>query len=251
MKKIVKLLVLLICVFSLAGCNGSDSDVNFKEDTTLQQSLLSQVKEFQNNVLQMTDEEIQTIIDSDEEEDEVMSDALSSWTSITDIGEYESGEFNTMSAKLNTSSATYTCTLHFTERDVEMDVVFEDIDGNVEITSVTYTTVYSLGEQMAEAGLNTLMGMGIVFLVLIFISFIISLFKYIPKITEYFEKSKSDSDKVKEVEEVTNDVDTNVSDDSELIAIIAAAIAASEGTSTDSFVVRTIKRREANKWHRA
>ena len=32
-------------------------------------------------------------------------------------------------------------------------------------------------------------------------------------------------------------------DDSELIAVIAAAIAASEGTSTSDFVVRSINRR--------
>ena len=39
----------------------------------------------------------------------------------------------------------------------------------------------SLGATMQEAGLNTLMGLGIVFLVLIFLSFIISLFRLIPK----------------------------------------------------------------------
>ena len=37
------------------------------------------------------------------------------------------------------------------------------------------------GKAMSEAGLNTLMGMGIVFLVLIFISFIIWLMGFIPK----------------------------------------------------------------------
>ena len=37
-------------------------------------------------------------------------------------------------------------------------------------------------------------------------------------------------------------------DDAELVAVIAAAIAAAEGTSTDSFVVRSIRRRPSNKW---
>ena len=35
----------------------------------------------------------------------------------------------------------------------------------------------------------------------------------------------------------------DIVDDTELIAVIAAAIAASENTSTDSFVVRSIRRR--------
>ena len=38
----------------------------------------------------------------------------------------------------------------------------------------------SLGERMVEAGLNTILGMVIVFVVLIFISFIIYLFKFLP-----------------------------------------------------------------------
>ena len=38
-------------------------------------------------------------------------------------------------------------------------------------------------------------------------------------------------------------------DDGELVAVIAAAIAAAEGTSTDGFVVRSIKRRKSNRWN--
>ena len=38
-------------------------------------------------------------------------------------------------------------------------------------------------------------------------------------------------------------------DDAELVAVIAAAIAAAEGTSTDGFVVRSIKRRKSNRWN--
>ena len=42
-----------------------------------------------------------------------------------------------------------------------------------------------------------------------------------------------------------------VIDDGELIAVIAAAIAASENTSTDSFVVRSIRKSKKGNWHRA
>ena len=38
-------------------------------------------------------------------------------------------------------------------------------------------------------------------------------------------------------------------DDLELIAVITAAIAAQEGTSTDGFVVRSIRRRPSNNWN--
>ena len=38
----------------------------------------------------------------------------------------------------------------------------------------------------------------------------------------------------------------DLTDDLELVAVISAAIAASEGTSTDGFVVRSIKKRRKN-----
>ena len=95
----------------------------------------------------------------------------------------------------------------------------------------------SLGEKMADAAGNTLMGMGTVFLVLIFISLLISCFKFIPQIMDKLSKKSS------VVEEISETVTANEEDDSELIAVIAAAIAASEQTSTDSFVVRSIRRR--------
>ena len=50
------------------------------------------------------------------------------------------------------------------------------------------------------------------------------------------------------VEEVAPVVEENLCDDLELVAVIVAAIAAAEGTSTDAFVVRSIKRRPSNRW---
>ena len=96
---------------------------------------------------------------------------------------------------------------------------------------------------MADAAGNTLMGMGTVFLVLIFISLLISCFKFIPQIMDKLSKKSSVVEKPEAVEEISETVTANEEDDSELIAVIAAAIAASEQTSTDSFVVRSIRRR--------
>ena len=54
------------------------------------------------------------------------------------------------------------------------------------------------------------------------------------------------------VEEATQSASAeaeDVTDDTELVAVIAAAIAEYEGTGTDGFVVRSIRR--ASKWQRA
>ena len=100
-----------------------------------------------------------------------------------------------------------------------------------------------------QALLNTLMGMGTVFAVLIFISFLISLFKYIPAIQNVFGKKKDEQKEETKaaVSETVEEVDET--DDLELIAVISAAISAAEETTTDGFVVRSIKRRPSNKWN--
>lgn len=97
----------------------------------------------------------------------------------------------------------------------------------------------SLGAIMQEAGLNTLMGLGIVFLVLIFLSFIISLFRLIPK------PGKPEAPKAAPVSAPATAAveEEEETDDLELVAVITAAIAASEGKSPEGYVVRSIRRR--------
>lgn len=111
------------------------------------------------------------------------------------------------------------------------------------------TAVYSKGELMKQAGMNTLIGMGTVFVVLIFISFIISLFKFLPAL---FAKKPS----VPEAKEAPRAAvaasapvaDTNLVNDAELVAVITAAIYAASGSagngalSKDKLVVRSIRR---------
>ena len=63
----------------------------------------------------------------------------------------------------------------------------------MEVEDVTIDKVYSLGEKMSKAGMNTLMGMGTVFAVLILISLVISCFKIFPYLGKQ-EKSRTDRD---------------------------------------------------------
>ena len=45
----------------------------------------------------------------------------------------------------------------------------------------------SIEDAMAEAGVNTIIGISVVFMALLFISFIISLFKYVNKFVQFTE----------------------------------------------------------------
>ena len=133
------------------------------------------------------------------------------------------------------------------------------------------SAVYSKKELVGQAGKNTAIGMGVVFIVLIFISFIISLLKYLPLLFDA-DIRKSRNKKAQEHEEArkkTEDLiigssttedgktstvpsdDEDLMNDEELVAVITAAVyAASCGTvrgpaytaSNDRLVVRSIRR---------
>jgi sodium pump decarboxylase gamma subunit len=103
---------------------------------------------------------------------------------------------------------------------------------------------------MAEAGLNTLMGMAVVFSALIFISLVIRLFGLI---NVFQAKKKDKKEEAKNIASVGIDNaveqiaanEENLADDLELVAVITAAIAAFEGSApSDGLVVRSIRRRK-------
>lgn len=118
----------------------------------------------------------------------------------------------------------------------------------------------SYGEILVKALTNTLLGMGTVFIVLIFIAFLISL---LPKLTGLIQSvgrkktapAAAAADRPAAPADVpapeTAQASEELADDLELAAVITAAIAASEGVPADGFVVRSIKRSAQNKWKRA
>lgn len=102
-----------------------------------------------------------------------------------------------------------------------------------------------LGAVLSEAAFNTLIGMGTVFVVLILISFIIWLFKFIglaEKKAAARKQKQEETKKTVEAPAVPKTPEEALPDDRELVAVIAAAVAAYEGTSADGIVVRSIRR---------
>ena len=105
-----------------------------------------------------------------------------------------------------------------------------------------------------RAALNTLIGMGTVFVVLILICLIIYCFRFIPMIQSWWEKRGAKEQAkaavpirpapLAKAPAVQEAVQADETDDLELVAVIAAAVAASLGTTPDGFVVRSIRRRD-------
>ncbi|MCR4684882.1 MAG: OadG family protein [Lachnospiraceae bacterium] len=134
-------------------------------------------------------------------------------------------------------------------REAEVEFVFENNFFKTLTSSATNVTL-TFGEKMENAGLNTLIGMGTVFAILILLCLIISCFGIFPKI-EAMKKEKQNKENAsidQPIAQIIEKEEMTGADDLELVAVITAAIHAYEsaqGTpvSTDDFVVRSIKRR--------
>ena len=176
---------------------------------------------------------------------------LTSWgETVSDLGSYQGlGDLTVTKAQ---KTVTADQVLHFSDRDVVVSYVYEyNYETEApELTDASADLVYSLGEKMEKAGMNTLMGMGTVFVMLIFISLLISLFGYIPKLEEKIKNigKKPEPVKTEEPAAVVEEPQTqvvNLQKDEQLVAVITAAIMASYGSnavSADKLVVRSIHR---------
>ena len=135
-------------------------------------------------------------------------------------------------------------------RNATAEVIFSN-DQFLVLESAALNPVSTMGELMAGAAMNTLVGMGTVFSVLILISAIISCFQLIPKLQKKAADKKAQAAAADQSKGIENGVthiagqeEADVSGDLELAAVIAAAVAAYEGaSSTDGFVVRSVLRR--------
>ncbi len=121
------------------------------------------------------------------------------------------------------------------------------------IIAITTNAHFTTQENITKAALNTVLGMGTTFVILIFLSIIISLFQYIPSLQAKYEKSKNAASEPavdKTINQIIEKEEQNEElEGGELIAVITAAVAAYEASSGtvspsgDGFVVRSIRRR--------
>lgn len=116
------------------------------------------------------------------------------------------------------------------------------------VTLLNWTVKDTFSASVGKAGMNTVIGLGTVFVVLLFLTFIIGQIHWIPDLLggKKKEKEEAASAALKETPApapAAVEVIPEETDDLELIAVISAAIAASEQAPADGFVVRSIRRR--------
>ena len=231
-------------MFSGAAVVWADGEI----DETVKNQIETYAEGLTDEIIGLSDDQIEQYMESD---DAFTSSAMTAWDGTKDdLGELK----ETGDVEIEYSGDEYTAVIpvEFEKEDAEFTYVF---DKNLTPTSLAVDIQYSFGTTMKNAALNTLMGIGTVFVILAMLIFLISLFKYIPALEEKFKnkgKAESTQEAAPAPAAVAAPVVEEASNDDELAAVISAAIAAYEaevGGSTDGFVVRSIKRRPSNKWH--
>lgn len=268
MKKFLTLLCMITCVFGLTAC-GSEENLTAHEQKNVKaakecavEEILPTLELFMNDenlklddytIDEYTAEEISHLVSENygiKTDGYVFLSATESFRSAKKSVGRITGKPNADSAdvkaKIDDGQIIVTLQVKGEQKDAEAEIIFSN-DMFLTLESAALNPISSFGEMMGKAALNTVIGMGTVFAVLILICLIISCFGIIPKMQAALSKKTdaktSGADRV--VEQIAIKEDTAVaSDDLELVAVIAAAIAASEGAaSTDGFVVRSIRRR--------
>ena len=260
MKKLVALMCMLICILSMTACAETDTtdytanyDQEALRDTTEQFFTMLQDEDEATiqNFLEMDNSQIST----DNDQALEIKAGFQAWLDNKEVlGSYTPQE-----------SDTFTLTADEDGAAIVMDATFENRTGRITanystdgtLISFNVEPMYSTAENLQNAVLNTVLGMGIVFVVLIFIAFVISLFRFINKAenraaAEHKEESRpAPKASAKPAPAPVPEAVPEPMDDLELVAVITAAVAASMNTSVDNLVVRSIKRRSTNKWRKA
>ena len=260
MKRVMLVLCMVACLFSLSACSASTavSDTEALDPqiegyvSQASESLLETIASMDKTQAEQSEA---SLLDQDETG---LASGVTSWINVM----HDTGAFSSIISSETAAGEddTYICTVlaQFANRNVEFKTFYawDDQQQNLMPTSIVFSPEYTTGEKMEKAGMNTLMGMGTVFLVLIFISLLISGFKFINDFEKKMKAKEGNAEAsaapaVPEVSAAPVAEAEELVDDLELVAVITAAIAASANSSTDGLVVRSIKRAPGAKWKRA
>ena len=258
MKKFLSLVCMITCIFGLTACGSEETYTDYEQrkmDTAIQiatQYVIPSLENFEDEaalesfseytadeVAYMVQENVGITVDGYAYKTAIESfnSAKKTIGGITAVGDAD--------ATIDDDQIIVHVDVTGAKQNAQAEVIFTN-DMFLSMESAALNPVESMGGLMTKAALNTLIGMGTVFVMLIMISLIISLFNFIPKIQAAFSKKDKEEAKNVGIDKAVTQIaaqEEPEADDTELVAVIAAAIAASEGAaSTDGFVVRSIRK---------
>lgn len=214
-----------------------------KIDESVKTSLVTTAEGLTDAIVALKDADIENYMNTG---DDFTTSAMQSWqTSKDELGAKKESNGKT-TVTLKDDQYTVTVPVKFEKANANFVYVFESTGTPV---SMSVDVQYGLGKTLQRAGLNTLMGVGTVFVMLILLSLLISLFRFIPnpEAKKAAEAKAAKEAQAAAIAAAPVQAEENLADDGELVAVIAAAIAAAEGTTTDGFVVRSIRKVKRNR----
>ena len=244
-KRWFRVLALIACVLCLAGCSTQTSaDPNAVELTKEQeQQWYDSASQF---VLAMN-KAVEDGTSQLKADDPVYGPAFSAWEgSIADIGEVQ--DITGKSCSFTKKEGIVTVTVKGSKHDADVVFTMEQKGEGYSVTNIATNVEYSLQEKMQQAGLNTLLGMGTTFFILVTLALVIALFGkivggFMERTRETVVVTSGGPSRAGQAAEVSAAAEEDLTDDLALVAVIAAAIAAYEGkANTDGFVVRSIRK---------
>lgn len=256
-KKLWLLLSLVFCIVAMTGCSGKEDNLSKVSNESLDQMKLildDQITRWLNtdwSVCIVDDTEAKKAQFADQNAKfEMWGEYQKDLGSVVEESEIEITEGEAKEGSLEDFSVVLTKKITYSNRKLQYTCYFTqygDMLDNIEVEELV-----SVGKIMKKALMNTLMGMGTVFLVLVLISCIISLFGIINK-AQNKPKQPETVNAPPAAPVVEETIEEDVTDDLELVAVITAAIMASMGDEApaDGLVVRSIKKRSVRNWKNA
>lgn len=252
MKKIKSFLLIAFVLVLNCSTLAFAKEAEFAYDSS---TIKEEAESYFNDIVDLTDNDIEYILSNSYPV--AIQKGVESFDAIKDnLGEFK--KVDNVEVEEDGDKVYVYVTGKFKDADSKMTVTYKSVFDQATMTGVSFELINgsdgSFGKRMLNASLNTVLGLFTVFVVLILIAFIISLFRFIPKIQAAFEKKADNKTEINNAVDNTiaqiaeKENDQNLADDLELVAVISAVIAAYEGTGSDGFVVRSINRRSTNKW---
>ena len=175
MKKwLIAVLLVVACVFGLTACGssaGSEAPAELELTEEQRQQWYDAASQF---VLRMN-EVVQNGTAQEQMDDPVYGPALSGWeNALRDIGEVQ--DIVGKSCSFTKKEGTVTVTVKGSRHDADVVFMMESGDQGYSPTSITTNVEYDMNEKIQQAGMNTVLGMGTTFAILILLAFVITAF---------------------------------------------------------------------------
>ena len=173
-KKITSVCMALLVMAALIIGSTSMVFAADKVDDSVKNTLVNTAEGLTDTIIGLADADIENYLNSG---DDFTTSAMQSWQSSKDELGSKKDKNGETSVTLKDDQYTVTVPVKFEKADANFVYVF---DSTGTPASLSVDVQYGMGKTLQRAGLNTLMGIGTVFVMLVLLSLLISLFKFIP-----------------------------------------------------------------------